>query len=154
MQGLSLRQMIDMPPLWLLLFVALARVQAVRLPFATLDHPLADLAGGLLVGGGLVLAAVAVVQMRQSRTTVIPHQEASALVTVGVYARSRNPIYLADAMILAGLVLYWGNWPALVLVPVLMAVLTDRFIRPEEERLRAAFGPAFDTWAQRTRRWL
>lgn len=154
MKGLSWSKMVDMPPVWLALFVALAWVQATWLPLWPVRHPALDLAGGLLVGGGVLLMAAAAVQMQQHRTTIVPHLEPSALITTGVYARSRNPIYLGDAMVLAGLCLFWGSWAALALVPLFMWVIADRFILPEEARLRQAFGPAFETWAARTRRWL
>ncbi|SNS73149.1 methyltransferase family protein [Tropicimonas sediminicola] len=145
---------IDLPPLWLLLFIALARVQAVRLPVGVIDTPVTDLLAGLLIGGGLLLMAVAVVQMRQNRTTFMPHQHARHLVTNGVFSRSRNPIYLGDAMVLLGLIVHWSAWPSLVLVPLFMWVITDRFILEEEAWLRDDFGPQWDEWAARTRRWL
>ncbi|MFD0980751.1 methyltransferase family protein [Tropicimonas aquimaris] len=145
---------IDLPPLWLLLFVALARVQAVRLPVGVINTPVTDLLAGLLIGGGLLLMAVAVVQMRQNRTTFMPHQHARHFVTNGVFARSRNPIYLGDAMVLLGLIVHWSAWPSLVLVPLFMWVITDRFILEEEAWLREDFGPQWEQWAARTRRWL
>jgi protein-S-isoprenylcysteine O-methyltransferase Ste14 len=151
---LPLAKMIDMPPVWLALFLALAHVPVLSFPGAMLDHPVLDLVGGVLVGGGLVTMLLALVEMRRHRTTVIPHKEADALVTSGIFARSRNPIYLGDAMVLVGLILYWGAWPSLVLVPLFVWVIGDRFILPEEARLRARFGAAFDGWAERTRRWL
>ncbi len=145
---------LDMPPLWLLLFIALAWVQASRFPALTWRHPAAELLGGLLVGGGLLLLALAIMEFRRARTSVIPHQEASTLITSGIYSRSRNPIYLGDALILSGLCAYWGAWLALaVLLPLFLFVITDRFIRPEEDRLRAAFGPQYEAWAGRVRRW-
>ena len=134
--NLPFAKMIDLPPLW------------------PLDHPAADLAGGILVGGGLLLMALALWELRRHRTTVIPHMEPDALVTSGIFARSRNPIYLGDALVLTGLILAWGGWPGLVLVPLFVWVITDRFIEPEEARLAARFGAGFDAWAARTRRWL
>ena len=106
-----------------------------------------------MVGGGLLLMVLAVFEMRRARTTPIPHMQPSALVTSGIFSRSRNPIYLGDALILAGLALRWG-WPTLILVPLFMAVIQDRFIRAEEERLNTAFGPDYTRWAAKTRRWL
>jgi protein-S-isoprenylcysteine O-methyltransferase Ste14 len=148
------REAIDLPPLWLALFAALAWAQARLLPiggFGAWGGP----AGAALIGAGLVLMAAAFVEFRRHRTTVIPHHQPAALVTTGVYRLSRNPIYLADALILAGLCLRWNALPALaLLVPLFMAVITVRFIRPEEARLRAGFGPAFEAWAARTRRWI
>jgi protein-S-isoprenylcysteine O-methyltransferase Ste14 len=99
-----------------------------------------------------MLAAVA--QMALRRTTVIPRRDPSALVTGGVYAISRNPIYLADALILAGVVL-WADVPlAAPLVPAFMALIQRRFIRGEEARIAAAFGADFAAYAVRTPRWL
>lgn len=147
------RQMIDLPPLWLALFALFAWAQARHLPlggFGAWGEPL----GASLIAVGLAIALAAIVEFRRHRTTVIPHQEATALVTGGVYRFSRNPIYLADALILGGLSLIWDALSGLLLVPAFMAVIAARFIGPEEARLRAAFGPAFEAWANRTRRWL
>lgn len=144
--------MIDMPPLWLALFAALAWGQARLWPGGS--GGVAWFAGWALIVAGLALMLAAAAEFRRQRTTVIPHRAPSALVTGGVYALSRNPIYLADAVILAGLSLVWGAWSGLVLVPTFMAVIAARFIRPEEARLRAAFGTRFADWEKHTRRWL
>ncbi len=154
MPFMSKLKWIDLPPLWLLLFLALAWVQATRLPLGLIDHPVTDLLAGMLIGGGLLMMAVAVVQMRQHHTTFIPHKHASFLVTNGVFSHSRNPIYLGDAMVLLGCILHWSAWPSLVLVPLFMWVITDRFIHEEESWLKEDFGPEFDQWSRKTRRWL
>ena len=143
---------IDLPPVWLGLFVALGWVQATRFPLGSFGAA-GDWIGALLVGAGLALAVAAAVEFRRARTTIIPHEEPSAIVTSGVYRFSRNPIYLGDALILAGLGLRWDSVLALVLVPVFVAVITARFIRSEETRLRARFGAEFEAWAARVRRW-
>lgn len=145
-------KLFDWPPVWLAAFVALAWAVARAWPMP--EVPALAWAGRGLVGLGLVLMAAAAAQMFGMRTTVIPRQDPSALVTGGVFRISRNPIYLADAMVLAGLALHWAAWPALVLVPAFLAVITRRFIRGEEARLRAAFGAEFEAFAARTRRWL
>ena len=145
---------IDVPPVWLLLFLALARIQATRLPVGVVDHPLLDLAAGLLIGGGILLMLVAVVQMRQNHTTIVPHNHAKHMVTNGVFGRSRNPIYLGDTLFLTGLILHWAAWPSLILVPLFMWVITDRFILEEERWLQQDFGPQWDAWAEKVRRWL
>jgi protein-S-isoprenylcysteine O-methyltransferase Ste14 len=151
---MTLRQWVDIPPVWLLLFLLLARIQAVRVPVGMIDTPVTDLLAGLLIGGGLVLMAVAVMQMRQNRTTVIPHRHADFLVTNGVFGRSRNPIYLADTLILTGFIVHWSAWPSLILVPLFVWLITDRFILEEEAWLRADFGDRWEAWAAETRRWL
>jgi protein-S-isoprenylcysteine O-methyltransferase Ste14 len=146
---------IDIPPVWLLLAVATTwQISVLQPQVLTIGHPMLDLLGGLLVGAGLVLMLLAVAEMRRRKTTVIPHKEADALVTTGVFARSRNPIYLGDALVLAGLALRWDAPIALMLVPLFMATLTQRFIIPEENRLRRKFHADFARYCEKTRRWL
>ncbi|MBP1804570.1 methyltransferase family protein [Rubellimicrobium aerolatum] len=146
---------LDLPPVWLLLF-ALAVLVLSRLdPWSLrLEGAAVDLAAGLLIGGGALLVAVAVVQMRQARTAVLPRREAAHLVTNGVFGRSRNPIYLGFVMLLLGWVLRLGSAPALALVPLYAWVIERRFIRPEEEALARRFPQAFARYREATRRWL
>lgn len=145
---------VDLPPIWLVVFATLAWVQADRMPVGNFGGPWSDLVGGLLVGGGLLMMALAVIEMRRARTTVIPHREADALVTSGIFSRSRNPIYVGDVLVLAGWILRCDAVASLVLVPLFVWLITDRFVRPEETRLAARFGAAFDAYANRTRRWI
>ena len=146
---------IDIPPVWLVLALIMTlligQVQPASWAFS---HPTTDLFGGLLVGGGLVLILLAAVEMRKKRTTIVPHMEADHLVTTGIFRRSRNPIYLGDALVLAGLALRWEVPVALLLVPLFMVTITARFIVPEENALRRKFRADFARYCQMTRRWL
>ena len=146
---------IDIPPVWLAGFAALAWIQASRFPMGLgFGGPWADFAGGALVGAGLLLAFLALYEMRRFRTTPIPHREADRLVTTGIFSRSRNPIYLGDALILAGLILRWDAVLSLPLVPVFVWVIERRFVLPEEDRLRRKFRMEFARYCEKTRRWL
>jgi protein-S-isoprenylcysteine O-methyltransferase Ste14 len=142
---------IDIPPIWLALHIGAAWV-------LSLVSPPAFGAWGAVVGPGLVglgalVMAAAALQMVQARTTVIPRRNPSSLVTGGLFAWSRNPIYLADAVILLGAILWLDVALGLPLVASFISLIQARFIRDEEARLTEAFGPEFDLWASRTRRW-
>jgi protein-S-isoprenylcysteine O-methyltransferase Ste14 len=143
---------IDIPPSWLALHIGAAWVLSLISPglFGGIGRGLGQ---GLVVLGALVMGA-AVVQMALARTTVIPRRNPSALVTGGLFAWSRNPIYLADALILTGAILWLDAVLALPLVFSFVWLIETRFIRDEEARLTLAFGPEFDLWAARVRRWL
>ena len=109
-------------------------------------------------GGGLILAAIAltiwtVATFRKSRTTIIPRQPPNALVTDGPMRICRNPIYLADALSLAGWGFILGAAAPFLLIPVFMRVIERRFIIGEEARLMAAFGASYSAYAARVRRW-
>lgn len=150
---MTLREAINLPPLWLALFAGLAWAQARLVPwggFGAWGGP----AGAALVAAGVALMVAAFAEFRRHRTTVVPHRAPRALITTGIYRLTRNPIYLGDALILAGLCLIWDAVPSLLLVPAFLAVIAARFVRPEEARLRAAFGPDYAAWSARTRRWI
>ncbi|MEL6571509.1 MAG: isoprenylcysteine carboxylmethyltransferase family protein [Pseudomonadota bacterium] len=142
---------IDLPPLWLVLFLFLG----FTMPRSEELFYEQALMGQCFVGVGVIFMIVAVVQMQRHKTTVIPHRTASALVTTGLFGQTRNPIYLGDTFVLAGALFYWQvHFPALILIPAFMWMITLRFIKPEEERLRNAFGDAFDDYCAAVRRWL
>ncbi len=144
----ALMKWIDLPPIWLLVFAVLTWFSKTILTL-----PLPTWLGTGLVIFGIALIVMAVLQMTRKRTTPIPHMQPSALVDDGIFGFSRNPIYLGDAIVLAGLSLRWDAPLGLLLVPVFMWVIQTRFIIAEEARLKDAFGPAFVAYQARTRRW-
>ena len=137
------------PPSWLGLFALAAWIAGRLSPVATWPR-----AGGTLVALGLALMAAATLTMMRTGATVDPTRKPTALVTNGVFRWSRNPIYLADAVVLLGLCLIWQPLAALVLVPGFVLVITRSFIRREEAWLRARDPAGFARWAARTRRRL
>jgi protein-S-isoprenylcysteine O-methyltransferase Ste14 len=98
--------------------------------------------------------ALAVFEFMRHKTTVIPHQHASALIDTGIFARTRNPIYLGDALVLAGLCLRWEANLSLLLVPMFMVLITKRFILDEEARLQDGFGTAVQHYKAKSPRWV
>ena len=145
--------LIDLPPIWLMGSIGLVwgLGQAMDL---SIFGPGGRLVGGVAIGLGLALMAAAVVQMTARRTTFIPRRNPQALVTGGVFALSRNPIYLGDALVLAGVILWWDVPLAVPVLPIFMMLIQHRFILDEEQRLKNAFGPAFDAWKLRSGRWI
>ena len=146
---------IDMPPVWLASFLALAWAQKRWLPSGLdLGEAWPAFLGGLLVGGGVLLLALAAMEIRRHRTTIVPRREASALVTTGIYRRSRNPIYLGDALVLSGAIIAWDAVLALPLVPIFVWWIERHFVIPEEDRLRRKFRADYARYCQKTRRWV
>lgn len=142
---------LDYPPVWLALFIGIA--WALAQLWAPLGDGLAPV-GWALIAAGLVLVFWAALTLRRARTTIVPRERPTALVTGGPYRFSRNPIYLADLMILAGVALVLGAPQALLLLWPFTRVLERRFIEPEEAALAAAFGPDWERYRARVRRWL
>ncbi len=145
---------IDIPPLWLGLFIALAwGLDRLWPGMATGWEWLRPLGWGLVVAG-LVAMALALVEFLRNRTTFIPRRVPTAFLQHGIYRISRNPIYLGDALVLAGLIIAWDALPLLVLVPAFMVLITRRYIHGEEAGLEARFGEEYTAWKARVRRWL
>lgn len=139
----------DLPPVWTLV----ALVIAYNAPFPDIIAPTVAFGSILLVLAGALFAA-ALLEFSRARTTVVPRQNPSALITSGIFRLSRNPIYLADLLVLAGLSLIWGKFLGLLLVPALGWWLQRRFILPEEVTLETRFPEDFAAYSRNTRRWI
>lgn len=74
--------------------------------------------------------------------------------TRGPYRFTRNPGYVALALVFAGIaVLTGGVWILLMLVPTLVVI--DRGVIAREERyLEESFGEEYRKYRSRVRRWI
>ena len=142
-------RLLDIPPVWLVGFLIVTWFSPWLLPWGGLFTTGAVL---FLVAGAITIAAV--FEFLRAKTTFVPRRDPSALITTGIFSVTRNPIYLADALILLALSLIWGRVLGLLLVVPFLWLLERRFVLGEEARLREEFGEAFDNYASRTRRWL
>lgn len=141
----------DYPKAWLLGFLAIAWGLGRIWPHGP---SWLILPGWIFLIGGLILMLLAARHMRRRGTTLDPHGSAQALVTDGIFALSRNPIYLGDALVIAGAALIWAAPITILLVPVFVWVITQRFILREEAYLTERFPQEFAAYRSRTRRWI
>jgi protein-S-isoprenylcysteine O-methyltransferase Ste14 len=110
--------------------------------------------GWLLVGINLALFSWTLFVFWRHRTTVNPYQAASTLCTGGPFRFSRNPIYVGDWFVLAGVsLLLHTAWP-LLFAPLIWVILRFYVIRYEEAHLESTFGNAYRDYKKRVRRWL
>lgn len=116
---------------------------------------LAPLVAGIGAVAGVILV-LAVAALLRARTTLSPIRpgEARALVRTGIYSVTRNPIYLADALMLLAYAIHLWQPQSFVAVPVFVAWIHRFQILPEERALRATFGEEFEHYTAATRRWL
>lgn len=92
----------------------------------------------------------------RAKTTINPVkiEEASSLVTDGIYKYSRNPMYVALTSILCCIASYYAIL-SLFLFPLFFVLFIHRFqIIPEERMLLAKFGDTFLEYRTTVRRWL
>lgn len=125
----------------------------------TVDHRMLFDAGAIeWVGVGFCLAGLllllwSLVSFGRSFRVGIDDEKPDKLVTGGVFAWSRNPIYVAFWMILLGQFLVFPNW--LLLVYLAAATwLFHRQVRREEIFLAGHYGAEYAEYCKRVRRYL
>jgi len=110
--------------------------------------------GGALIAVALALGGWAVWTFRRAGTTPDPRGEVTAFVVAGPFRFSRNPMYVTNILVQAGLALVLGNAWILVLAPVTWLLLDRVVIAGEERYLAARYGTVYDEYRRRVRRWL
>ena len=87
-------------------------------------------------------------------TNLDPMRPTTAIVTSGPFRISRNPLYVALALLFLGLSLVFNTtWGLIALFPVLI-VMHHGVIRREERYLQQKFGATYRTYCGRVRRYL
>jgi protein-S-isoprenylcysteine O-methyltransferase Ste14 len=110
--------------------------------------------GLALIVGGVTLDFWALKTLFDCNTTVMPHRCPSHLVTRGPFRFSRNPIYLGYAITSVGLGFLFANPFAFVAAFMALGITSRAIVRHEEWHLLSRFGIEFETYCQRTRRWI
>jgi protein-S-isoprenylcysteine O-methyltransferase Ste14 len=150
----------DTPGIWLppplvyllALLLGLGLDRRAHVPF--LPQRVAHALGWPLVGGGMALLAWFVRTMRGADTTIRIDKAVSSLVQSGPFRYSRNPAYLALAMIYAGIAVRRNALWAIVLLPLVVYVIQREVIEREERYLERTFGEEYLDYKRRVRRWV
>jgi len=119
-------------------------------PWPTLVHWIGLV---LLILGIAGLAWCFALFARIGRGTPNPTMPPTALVTVGPYAWTRNPIALSHAAALFGLSLFVGSVSAAVIV-LFLAIPVHVAMVHEEGTLEARFGDAYRAYRAAVPRWI
>ncbi len=120
-----------------------------------LEAPVVRLgAGSIAALAGMAALALATRDFRATGQDPKPWKPTPELLESGVYAFSRNPIYLGFALLQVGVGFWIDNlWVILMTLPAL-AVVHLVAVRPEETYLEERFGAAYRDYRDRVRRWL
>ena len=99
--------------------------------------------GVVLMGAGGALGLSAVQNFRAAGTHVEPWNPTTALVSRGIYAWLRNPMYVGLTAILAGLAIVLSSDWMLVLTILFVPVMHVGVVKREERYLAAKFGEPY-----------
>lgn len=111
-------------------------------------------AGACLMLAGWAVVVLGVVALKRRGTNVNPYRPSLAIETGGVFARTRNPIYVGGIVFTAGVAAAFGlDWLALLL-PLGFAVLHFGVVKREERYLTRRFGDAYRAYQSQVRRYV
>src|SRR5262245_6563446 len=103
---------------------------------------------------GVATLVLAYSSMARAKTTIDPRVHSSRIVTSGIYAYSRNPIYLGWFVLIAGRGLMNASVLALLVAVTMLLLLYWAVIVEEERYLENKFGEEYMAYKRSVRRWL
>jgi protein-S-isoprenylcysteine O-methyltransferase Ste14 len=109
--------------------------------------------GVLFCLAGLLLVLWSLISFGESFRVGIDNEHPDKLITSGIFAISRNPIYVAFALILLGQFLIFPNWILLVYMAAGIWLFHRQVLR-EEEYLQQHYGKEYSDYSNRVRRYL
>jgi len=92
--------------------------------------------------------------MRKSDVPIRTDKPVPRLTTEGPFRYSRNPSYLALAMIYAGIAFLLNSLWAILFLPLVVVVMQREVIGREERYLERTFGEEYLTYKGKVRRWV
>jgi protein-S-isoprenylcysteine O-methyltransferase Ste14 len=108
----------------------------------------------LLLGFFILISAVKL--FRNDKTTVNPlsPEQATKLVSNGIFKLSRNQMYLGMAVILASVAVFFNIIGGIISMALFCLYITKFQIIPEEKAMKELFAQDFEQYMQATRRWI
>ena len=148
---------IPWPPLIYIAAIAVSIVLGLLYPLPWIGDLLGDIlfaAGWVTLLGVAALWFTAIRIMSRAGTTMNPNGVPEHLVTTGPFGITRNPMYLANTLLLIGVALVSGIAWFLPLA-IIAAFITQKVaIEGEEKVLAAKFGKKYRDYAKKVRRWI
>ncbi len=108
--------------------------------------------GPIVMWTGLVVRIWAIAALGKSFRTTVEVDTGQKVVDSGPYRWVRHPSYAGILLLMVGLSLVYGNWPALAVLLVLPTCVLIHRISVEEAVLTAVTGGAYMDYAARTKR--
>jgi protein-S-isoprenylcysteine O-methyltransferase Ste14 len=149
--------LVPWPPLIYVAGIAASLILHALYPLPWFGSPMSDIlvaVGWLALLAFVALFFTAIRTMNKAKTPINPNTQPEHLVTSGPFALTRNPLYLANTLLLIGVGLVSGiTW---FLPMALIAAFTTKkvAIDKEERWLADKFGKRYRDYAKRVRRWI
>jgi len=142
------------PPLLLVICIGVGLIAWRLLPLQPITLTFAIPMAVLCVVSGLLLDRLAQQMLRRASTAIHPSQSTQAIVETGPFGRSRNPIYVGQALLLlaVGFIVHEVSY----FIACIPWYFTMRYgvIAREERYLSRKFGNAYVDYMGRVGRWI
>ncbi len=102
---------------------------------------------------GFILIGIAIGLFRKRGENPNPATATSGIIDTGIYARTRNPMYLGMSIAYLGLAILLHSMPSLLLWFVALFTINTQVIAREERYLTAKFGQPYVDYMARVKRW-
>ena len=142
------------PPLIYVVPLILGLLLDRRAPLPFLPRSAAPGLGWPLIGGAVVLNTWFLRTIRDTEVPIRTDKPVPRLTTEGPFRYSRNPSYLALALLYAGIAVLRNSLWAILLLPVVVGVMQREVIGREERYLERTFGEEYLAYKTSVRRWL
>ena len=142
------------PPLIYVAPLVLGLVLDRRRHLPLLPRGMARGLGLALLGGGAVLNAWFLRTIRKADVPIRTDKPVPRLTTEGPFRYSRNPSYLALAVIYTAIAVLRNSLWAMLMLPLVVMVMQREVIGREERYLERAFGDEYLAYKGKVRRWV
>ena len=142
-----------MPPVIILIAIlfqiALHKLLPIMIIFEKMDWI------GIVMGFlGFFISTGSILLFRINKTTMIPFQDSSFLITNGIYKYTRNPMYLGMLFVQFGIAIYFGSISPFIIPFLFIPIMNSRIIQHEEVMLEKQFGESYIIFKNSVRRWI
>ncbi|HIF17753.1 MAG TPA: isoprenylcysteine carboxylmethyltransferase family protein [Cycloclasticus sp.] len=144
------------PPVVAIISAGLMWLLTTKLGLFSVDIPNKLVLCGFLAGLGLLVDFVALWRFMKAKTTVNPIKpnNASALVTSGIYQYTRNPMYVGNFIFLTAYLIWLGSPYNVICLALYVLYMNEFQIQPEERVLQNMFGDEYRSFCSKVRRWI
>nr|WP_319555954.1 isoprenylcysteine carboxylmethyltransferase family protein [uncultured Vibrio sp.] len=153
MRKLELR----VPPVAVFLLVVLLMYWLKRLtPNFMITVPFVEFVVAILTLLSGFIGIAGLHEFRKVKTTVNPVKPefATTVVSTGVFAYTRNPMYFALLLLIIALGLWWQHLSVILCGALFISYMNRYQIKPEEHVLERLFGEDYLKYKNRVRRWV
>ena len=142
------------PPLIYLGFIVVGLALEYIWPAPLLAQDLQYWVGAVLIAVAFLIFVPAMMLFFKAKTNIDPHKPTTAIISKGPFRWTRNPLYLALAVLQLGIAAAVdGIWIALMIVPAVI-VIHYGVIAREERYLERKFGDEYLSYKAAVRRWV